>query len=243
VRIGAIQSSFIPWRGYFDFIASVDYFVFYDDIQFSKGGWRNRNKVKTSKGVEWLSVPVLHKELFQLVIDTKIDNSTPWRKKHWGTWSANYRAAPHFDVVMQILSDLDHTEDMTISQLNIKLTRRICKYLNISTPMMLSSELALVGNKTDRLIDLLKKMNANTYLSGPSADNYLDREAFRRNGIQLEYKSYDYAPYPQLWGDFVGEVTVLDLIANCGPASSNHIFSKSPDRIVVDPMGSKSSEL
>lgn len=234
MRVAAIQSSFIPWRGYFDFIASVDRFVFLDDVQYTTRDWRNRNKVKTPKGVEWLSVPVLHRDRSQLVVDTQIDYSTPWRKKHMGTWSANYRAAPYFDVLMKILSGLDGNEDVTISQLNIKLTRRICDYLNISTPMLISSELALEGSKTDRLIDLLKKLNATTYLSGPSADAYLDKDGFRRAGMGLEYKSYDYEPYPQLWGAFDGAVSVLDLIANCGGGSKNHIRSRTPDTVVID---------
>jgi hypothetical protein len=229
LRIAAIQSSFIPWRGYFDFIASVDRFVFLDDVQYTTRDWRNRNKIKTPKGTEWLSVPVVHKERSQLVMDTAIDNSTSWRKKHMGTWSANYRAAPYFEMIMEILSDLDGNEAATISQLNIGLIRKICDFLNISTPIILSSELALEGSKTERLIDLLKKLNATTYLSGPSADAYLDKEAFRRNRIQLEYKSYDYQPYPQLWGKFVGEVTVLDLIANCGSEAKNHIRSQTPN--------------
>lgn len=233
MRVAAIQSSFIPWRGYFDFIEGVDLFVFYDDVQYSKGGWRNRNKVKTPRGVEWLTVPVLHEELAQLIVDTPIDYRTPWQKKHIGTWSANYRAAPYFDVIMDILSDSIESQEVTISQLNIKLIRKICDYLSICTPMMLSSELALQGSKTERLIDLLKKLNASTYLSGPSADAYLDKEAFRRHGIQLEYKSYDYASYPQLWGDFCGEVTVLDLIANCGIQSLQYIRSRMPNILVV----------
>lgn len=234
MRVAAIQSSFIPWRGYFDFIDSVDHFVFLDDVQYTTRDWRNRNKIKTPKGVEWLSVPVLHKQRSQLIIETEIDYSVPWRKKHMGTWSANYRAAPYFDVIMEILSDSCANEEFTISQLNIKLIGRICDYLNISTPMMLSTELALRGSKTERLIDLLKKLNATTYLSGPSADAYLDKEAFRRHGIRLEYKTYDYAPYPQLWGEFVGEVTVLDLIANCGPRSGEFLRSQSPDRVIVE---------
>ncbi|NDC49218.1 MAG: hypothetical protein EBZ61_09120 [Micrococcales bacterium] len=233
MRIGVIQSSFIPWRGYFDFIASVDTFVFHDDIQYTKGDWRNRNKIKTAKGSEWLSVPVSYKSVSQLICDTPIDNSTPWAKKHLRIWQAHYQAAPFFSATKEILTLLNDKDDATISQLNIKLIRNICEYLGISTPMMLSSELALVGSKTERLIDLLKKLNATTYLSGPSADAYLDKEAFRRNGIQLEYKSYDYAPYPQLWGDFVGEVTVLDLIANCGPEARNQLRSRTPDTVVI----------
>jgi hypothetical protein len=233
LRVAAIQSSFIPWRGYFDFIASVDCFVVLDDVQYTTRDWRNRNKIKTPKGVEWLSVPVLHKERSQLVLETKIDYGTSWWKKHMGTWSANYRAAPYFDLIMEILSGSIEDEVTTISQLNIKLMRKICEYLGISTPMMLSTELTLEGSKTERLIDLLGKLNASAYLSGPSADAYLDKEAFRRSGIRLEYKSYDYAPYPQLWGNFAGEVTVLDLIANCGPGAKNYIRSRTPDTVVV----------
>lgn len=234
MKVGVIQSSFIPWRGYFDFIASVDAFVFHDDIQYTKGDWRNRNKIKTAKGSEWLTVPVSYKYVSQLICETPIDNSTPWAKKHLRIWQAHYQAAQYFDATTEILSLLDDNEGATISQLNVKLIRKICDYLNISTPTMLSSELALEGSKTERLIDLLKKLNASAYLSGPSADAYLDKEAFRRNGIQLEYKSYDYAPYPQLWGDFIGEVTVLDLIANCGSEARNHIRSRTPDTVVIE---------
>lgn len=134
---------------------------------------------------------------------------------------------------MEIVTDSYASKDLTISQLNIRLIRRISEFLQISTPMMLSSELAAEGGKTERLIDLLKKLNATSYLSGPSADTYLDKGAFRRNGIGLEYKSYDYEPYPQLWGPFEGAVTVLDLIANCGPHSVELIHSLTPNRVIV----------
>lgn len=233
MRVGVIQSSFIPWRGYFDFVASVDLFVFHDDLQYTKGDWRNRNRIKTSKGTEWLTVPIHYHKVSQLICETLIDNSTSWSVKHINKWKAEYRAAPHLDDVLDILHGIEDCQEKTISQLNLKSIRRICEYLNISTPMLQSSELSLTGNKTDRLIDLLKKLNASTYLSGPSADTYLDKEAFRRNGIQLEYKSYDYTPYPQLWGEFVGEVTVLDLIANCGPEAKNRIRSRTPDKVVI----------
>lgn len=209
-------------------------FVFYDDVQYSKNGWRNRNKIKTPKGVEWLTVPVVHRSLAQLISETRIRDDATWRKKHHGAWSANYRSAPYFDEVMELLGDLEKLQDRTISELNIRLTRRICDYLEIKTPMILSNDLSLRGSKTERLIDLLKKMNATTYLSGPSADAYLEKDLLRQNGIRLEYKSYDYAPYPQLWGDFVGEVTVLDLIANCGLDAKNLIRSRTPDRVVIE---------
>lgn len=233
MRVGAIQSSYIPWRGYFDFIATVDAFVFLDDVQYTVRDWRNRNKLKTPKGAEWVTVPVVHGHRSQLVTETQICRDVPWEKKHHGSWSSNYSAAPYFDVVMELLGNLGKIQESTISELNIHLIHRICDYLKINTPMILSSELSPQGSKTERLIDLLKKLNATTYLSGPSADAYLDKDLFRQNGIRLEYKSYDYAPYPQLWGDFIGEVTVLDLIANCGPGAKELICSRTPDSIIV----------
>jgi len=233
VKIGVIQSSYIPWRGYFDFIASVDMFVFHDDIQYTKGDWRNRNKIKTKNGTEWITVPVSYKKVAQLICDTPIDYSSAWAKKHMRIWESYYRQATHFDVTAELLSGIFESPHTTISQLNIFLIRRICDYLEIKTPLLLSSELSLQGSKTERLIVLLKKLNATAYLSGPSADAYLDKDLFRKKGIQLEYKSYDYAPYPQLWGDFIGGVTVLDLIANCGPEAKNLIRSRTPDTVII----------
>jgi hypothetical protein len=234
MKIAAIQSSFIPWRGYFDFIASVDVFVFLDDVQYTARDWRNRNKIKTPKGVEWVTVPVVYAGRNLLVSEAKIDYSQGWIKKLLGSWSANYRRTEFFNTTVELLAEIETTGYENLSSLNIELTKRICEYLGITTPLMSSAELSLVGKKTDRLIDLLKKLNATAYLSGPSADAYLDKDTFRRNGIRLEYKSYDYAPYPQLWGDFEGAVTVLDLIANCGPDAKNHIRSRTPDKVITE---------
>jgi len=234
MRVAIIQSSFIPWRGYFDFIASVDAFVFLDDVQYSKNGWRNRNRIKTSQGSRWITVPVRHRSLSQLICDTEIDERKDWRESHLRLWHESYRATPYYRDILALLGDMEREMVGTISELNIALTRRIAAYFEIGTRTILSSELRLSGTKTDRLIDLLKKLNATTYLSGPSADAYLDKEAFRRNGIRLEYKSYDYDPYPQLWGPFEGAVTVLDLIANCGPAAKNHLRSRTPDKVIIE---------
>lgn len=232
MRVGAVQSSYIPWRGYFDFIASVDLFVFLDDVQFTVRDWRSRNKIKTPRGTEWLTVPVRHTSRSQLICETEINEDGRWRKKHLGSFSSNYAAAAHAADAFALLGELD-SADGTISQLNIALVRRICGYLGIATPLVNSTELALAGAKTDRLIDLCRKVGATAYLSGPSADAYLDKEAFRTHGIALEYKSYDYPPYPQLWGEFDGAVTVLDLIANCGAGASHHLRSRTPDLVVV----------
>ncbi|MEI8282106.1 MAG: WbqC family protein [Armatimonadota bacterium] len=233
MRVGIIQSSFIPWRGYFDFIAGVDHFVFLDDVQYTKQDWRNRNRIKTPKGAEWVAVPVQHKSLSQLIQDTYIDYRKNWQKTILSSLKYNYARASHIDDALGLALAIEGGEGETISELNIRLTKAICRYLGISTPVSLAGDLHLQSHKTDRLIEILQILQASVYISGPSADAYLDKEAFRRNGIRLEYKSYDYEPYPQQWGVFDGAVTVLDLIANCGPTSKRYLKSQSPNLVVV----------
>lgn len=233
MRIGVIQSSFIPWRGYFDVIASVDLFVFHDDLQYTKGDWRNRNRIKTPQGAKWITVPVRYKRVAQLICETEINDDTDWRRDHLNQWQAHYSKAPFLDDALGLLGQLGRNEDLTISQLNIRLIRAICAYLGIKTPMVMSSEFNLSGSKTARLIELLRKTGGTSYLSGPNGDNYLDKEVFREEGLRLYYKTYDYEPYPQLWGPFEGAVSVLDLIANCGPRSKELIHSTTPERLVI----------
>jgi hypothetical protein len=124
--------------------------------------------------------------------------------------------------------------DPTVSQLNIRLIKLVCTYLNIKTPLVLSQDYAVTGAKTERLIQLLKKVGATTYLSGPAAQSYLNENLFRKNGIRLEYKTYDYPPYPQMWGDFVGNVTVLDLIANTGLSARDYLKSTTPNKVALE---------
>ena len=233
MKVGVIQSCFIPWRGYFDFIRSVDLFVFYDDVQYSKNGWRNRNRIKTAGGSRWITVPVRHRSLSQLICDTRIDDRKDWRESHMRLWEESYSAAPYYGDALELLGDMGRETASTISELNIGLTRKIATYLEIGTRTMLSSELGLSGVKTGRLIELLTRVGAKCYLSGPSADGYLDKNVFREAGIGLEFKTYDYGPYSQQWGSFDGAVTVLDLIANCGPEAVGHLRSRTPDVAVI----------
>jgi hypothetical protein len=232
MKVGVIQSNYIPWRGYFDMIASADLFVFHDDLQYTKGDWRNRNRIKTAQGSKWITVPVSYKRVSQLICETEINNVTDWWRNHLNQWQAHYSKAPYFEDVLCLLNQFRLNEDLTISQLNIRLIRAICAYLGIETPMVMSSELNLCGAKTARLIDLLRKTGGTSYLSGPNGDNYLDKELFRKEGLSLYYKTYDYEPYPQLWGPFDGAVSILDLIANCGPQAKTSMRSTTPDKVI-----------
>lgn len=233
MKVGIIQSSYIPWRGYFDFIDEVDLFVFLEDVQYSKGSWRNRNRIKTQNGLLWLTVPVHAKHGKIQIRDVRIDNSKKWVHQHARTLEENYARAPYFrDYYIGFLNQLN-TGFKNLSTLNIAITQWLMQQLEIHTPTMISSELDPEGKATDRLLDILVKLGADCYVSGPSAKNYLEESKFRKKGIRLEYKSYDYPDYPQLWGNFVSNVTVLDLLFNMGPDSRRFLKSRSPNEVAV----------
>ena len=234
MRIGVIQSCYIPWRGYFDFIDSVDLFVIHDDLQYTKGDWRNRNKIKTEKGLRWLTVPVHYKKTDQLICDTEIDYSRDWQRDHLRQFEAHYRKAPFFSDALAFLAETFAHKDATISQLNVRLLNSIGQYLQIATPTVMSSIYGLIGMKTERLMNLRGKAGGDICLSGPSAKGYLDEELFRKNGIRLEYKAYEYEPFTQLWGDFAGGVSILDLIANEGSDARRFLRSQSPNLVAVE---------
>lgn len=232
MKVGIIQSNFIPWRGYFDFIDDVDLFIFYDDVQYSKNDWRNRNKLKTVNGAEWITVPVRSFSLSQLIQETPIDYRG-WGKKHKKQIIQWYAKARFFKQYCDELFAILEVKYETISELNVTLCRWIMKKLEISTLTRMSSEFLLNGSKTERLIDLLEKVGATIYVSGPAGRSYLDEKLFQEAGISLEYKNYDYPTYPQLWGDFVGEVSVLDLLFNTGPEARKYLKSTKPNEVVV----------
>jgi len=233
MKVGIIQSNYVPWRGYFDFIDDVDLFVYYDDVQFSKGSWRNRNRIKTARGLSWLTVPICHDSLSQLIRETRIDYSRQWIKSHAGLLSQAYRDAPYFQRYFEPFLKLMELRFETISELNRAVNDWLLAELSITTPLRLSSELQTTGKQTDRLIELLKHLGATTYLSGPTARDYLEEHRFQQAGIALEYKSYDYEPYQQLHGSFEPHVSVLDLLFQCGDKSRAVLKSRIPNQQVL----------
>lgn len=234
MTVGIIQSSYIPWRGFFDFISSVDLFIFYDDVQYTRRDWRNRNRIKTPLGGQWLSVPVKYNRTINTVIDrTPIDYSQPWQQIHIDRLRANYRTTPYFESYIEAFADILNQPWSSISQLNVALCQWIMTLLHIKTRVKMSRDLQAQGTKSVRLLNLAKQVGANTYVSGPSAASYLDLELFRRDGIRVEYKTYDYPPYPQPWGPFLGHVTVLDLLFNLGPNANQSFRSLTPNRVAV----------
>ncbi len=217
-KVAIVQSNYIPWRGYFDLIAAVDELILYDDMQYTRRDWRNRNKIKTPQGLQWLTVPVKVKGKFhQRIRDTEIDG-TDWQASHWKALRANYSRAAHTDAIVTTLAPLYLDAAYThLSVLNRALIDWVCAYLGIQTRITDSSAYQLVEGKTERLVDLCRQVGATEYISGPAARAYLDDALFLDAGITVTFFEYHgYAPYPQLWGDFVPDVSVLDLLFNCG---------------------------
>lgn len=233
MRIGIIQSSYIPWRGYLDFVDEVDLFIFLDDVQFTPRSWRTRNRIKTPRGAQWLTVPVVNARRDTLIQHIRIDNSRRWVRQHIGSLVANYSQTPYFKRYSDEFFDLLDSGHTRISEMNVILVRWLMQQLDITTPLIQASELGASGKKTERLLQLIEKAGGDTYLSGPTAKGYIDESLFREAGIRLEYKSYEYPPYPQPWGPFLGEVTVLDLLFNTGPKARRFLKSLAPNEIAV----------
>tara|TARA_B100000161_G_scaffold257121_1_gene220783 strand:+ start:392 stop:1078 length:687 start_codon:yes stop_codon:yes gene_type:complete len=220
-KIAISQSNYIPWKGYFDLIASVDEFIIYDDMQYTRRDWRNRNKIKTNNGTQWLTVPVRVKgKYFQSINETEI-NGDDWKKQHWGSIKSNYSKAKFFKEISEELEKIYFEFNYKyLSDLNFKFLKYVCDYLEINTILRKSSEFKLLEGKTEKLIGICEQSGGTVYISGPAAKAYIDLELFNKKEISLEWFDYDnYPVYDQLHGDFIHEVTVLDLIFNCGQNS------------------------
>jgi hypothetical protein len=223
MKVGIIQSNFLPWRGYFDFIREVDLFILHDDLQYTKSDWRNRNKIKTPRGVQWITVPVHYRHTAQPIEETSIDNSKPWARGMLNRIRDSYQKTPCFEPYFSELSELLLESAASISDLNLRLIKWVCAQLEIKTPITFSRQYNPQGAKTERLIGILKQVGATTYLSGPAARAYLVPEMFEQVGIRLEYKVYDYPEYEQLHPPYDPAVSVIDLLFMKGKDSRNYL--------------------
>ena len=222
-KVAILQSNYIPWKGYFDMIAAVDEFILYDDMQYTKNDWRNRNKIKCHDGLRWLTVPV-GQNISRKISEVKLTDPS-WQTKHWKSLVQNYHAAPCFAEVSTWLEPMySSTEYSSLSSLNRCFLQTISAYLGIQTKISNSSDYTLIEGKTERLADLCAQAGATEYISGPAAQNYLDPAVFDAYKIQLTWFDYiGYKEYPQLHGNFEHGVSILDLLFNCGKDSANYM--------------------
>ncbi|HAV76806.1 MAG TPA: hypothetical protein DCX53_05560 [Anaerolineae bacterium] len=224
-NVAIIQSNYIPWKGYFDIINDVDVFILDDNVQYNKHNWRNRNKIKTPNGLHWLTVPVggnSHK----LICDVEIKDRF-WAKKHWKQIKQNYSKAHYFKTFESFFEYVYLEKEWNnLSALNHFLIKTIAKeFLGITTEFEDSRKYHVTGANLDSLMDLLEQADADLYVSGPSAQSYIDEQRFIDCGIELVYKDYSgYPEYPQRFPPFEHQVSILDLLFNCGPDAPYYIW-------------------
>lgn len=222
-KVAILQSNYIPWKGYFDIIAAVDEFILYDDVQFTKNDWRNRNKIKTPSGTQWLSIPV-HHSLSDMIKDVKATQNN-WNTKHWKTLQQNYNKAAAYaetrDFIEQVYGQI-HTP--YLSEINYHFITAICTYLGITTTITRSSDYSYGGDKSERVLSLCQAAGATSYLSGPAAQNYLDLDLFHKEGISVKWADYgNYREYPQLFPPFEHSVSIIDLLFNVGADARHYL--------------------
>ena len=225
-KIAILQSNYIPWKGYFDIINIVDEFILYDEVQYTKNDWRNRNKIQTKQGVQWLTIPVLQQKLSQSIQETKIQDQR-WAKKHWSTIQQNYSKSSYFKEYKDIFEELYlNCKEEYLSQINYKFILQINQILGIDTKIRWSNEFDLIDGQTEKLLGMCKDCNADVYLSGPAAKDYFDESLARQEKVEVEWMNYSkYPKYTQLNEPFEHGVTILDLIFNEGPNATKFMKS------------------
>lgn len=225
MKVYISQSNYIPWRGYFDAIRKADLMLVYDCVQFTKNDWRNRNLIKTPNGVQWLTIPCRIAALHQLINDTEVVGPY-WAEKHWKSICQNYSQAPFFELHKDSIAKLyNRAKDLSkISEINLLFLQEILNLLSIDTRLEVVPSVDLEIDPSRRLVQLCQSVNCHTYLTGPSARNYLNVALFEAAAIKVEWLDYDnYPNYQQLYGDFVSTVSVLDLLFNCGVRSKDYL--------------------
>ncbi len=212
-------------------IARVDEFILYDDVQFTRRDWRNRNLIKTPHGVRWLTIPVTNKgNYFESIKNIRISEPS-WAEQHWRALQLSYRRAPHFAQFAPVIGSMYEAagKEELLSRVNFLFISGLCELLGINTPLKWSMDYETVSGRNERLISLCRQSNATNYLSGPAAKHYADEAAFNSVGVTLEWMDYSLYPvYEQRFGgEFVHGVSVLDVIFNCGADSPRMVWKHS----------------
>lgn len=217
------QPQYLPWLGYFDKMIKADAFCYLDNVQYKKNEWQNRNRIKTAQKQQWLTVPVLYR-FPQKINEVKINNAVNWKRKHLQALITNYNKSPFFREYIGFFEAVYAKDWEFLSELNVYLIDQICDMLDLQAKRTVpASTLSLSDDPTGRLIDICKALGGDTYLSGQDGAKYMDLEQFNQQGIQVMVQDFQHPEYPQLFGDFVSHLSIVDLLFNCGPESLEKI--------------------
>ena len=217
------QPQYLPWLGYFDKMRRADVFCYLNDVQYKKNEWQNRNRIKTAQNRQWITVPVRY-HFPEKINEVHINNGVDWTRKHLQALVTNYSRSPYYSEYIPIFEEVYSREWQLISELNVHLIEHLRGVLNLQEkPTVLSSDLELREEPTDRLIDICKALGADTYLAGQGGADYMDLERFEKNGLKLTVQEFRHPVYSQLFEDFQSHLSIVDLLFNCGPESMNII--------------------
>ena len=220
ITVVILQPGYLPWLGFFDQMYKSDIFVILDDVQYDKHGWRNRNRIKTMQGVQWLTVPVLISGKNKPIIkDVLIDNRTTWHKKHLKGIEQNYKKSQFFSDYFYIFEEILSKEWKYLIDLDMEFIFRLNTVLGLNRKINFASNLSIKADKTERLINICLMLNASKYLTGDAAKEYINKDDFIKNNINLEFHSYNHPNYTQLYGEFIPYLSIIDLIFNHGNES------------------------
>ncbi len=225
-----LQPGYLPWLGFFDQMRRCNTFVLYDDVQYDKGGWRNRNRIKAKDGPQWLTVPVLTKGRFgQRLLDVEIDSTRPWAQTHLRSIRQCYASAPFVDRYLPELTEILARPWHRLVELDIELITLMSGWLGLRKKIVRSSEVGIGGSRSERLVDLCIYFGVTRYLTGDAARAYLDVSLFAERGIEVEWHGFSHPTYHQQHGDFVPYLSALDLIFNRGEKAIDTLSNGTPD--------------
>lgn len=219
--IGILQPGYLPWLGFFEQMYRCDVFVLYDDVQYDKEGWRNRNRIKTANGVQWLTVPVLARfSDHPMITEIRINNEVNWRKKHLASIRQSYRKAPFFGDYYELFEEAYSRDWDFLVDLDLYFITKLAECLGMREKRIFrSSDVRVRGERIERLVHLCKHFRADTFYEGAAGRNYIDERAFLEEGVRVEFQNYRHPIYNQLYGDFIPYLSVIDLLFNHGEKS------------------------
>lgn len=226
--LSSIQSSFLPWFGYFSMMKASSHFIILDDVQFDKNGWRNRNRINRNGEYQWLTVPVRLGKQFGLQIrEVEIDYTQKWIPKILGSIESNYKKCKNYSHFAEIIESAISKKPITLHELNVDLIHRIAQELELSTNIEVSSNIETSADPNQRLIDLTSKLQCHTYLSGQAASDYLNIERFSASGIEVSWYQFDeMLQYSQQSTNFLPKLSIIDLLMNLGSIETGRFLSE-----------------